>query len=188
MATVVAGLSILVTGRYPRGLFDFNVGVLRWTWRVGHYSYLTLGTDAYPFTLRATDHPAALELSYPERLSRGFVLVKWLLVVPHLLVVGILVGTSLGVGDAPAVPLLTGGLIGLLVLVAGVHLALLRRYPRELFDLLVGLNRWVFRVIAYLALLTDIYPPFRLDLGGMERDSATATGQDGRALVSSGAR
>ena len=101
-ATVVAGLSILVTGRYPRGLFEFNIGVLRWTWRVGHYSYLALGTDRYPpFTLRATDHPATLEIAYPERLSRPLVLVKWLLAVPHLLIVGILVG-RIGLDSDPS--------------------------------------------------------------------------------------
>jgi hypothetical protein len=166
--TVVAGVSVLVTGRYPRAVFDVNVGVLRWTWRVGHYSYLTLGTDRYPpFALRATDHPASLELAYPARLSRPLVLVKWLLAVPHLLVVGVLIGSFGRFGpSSPAV--FTGGLLGLLVLVAGVHLAVLRRYPTGLFELVVGLNRWAFRVLVYLALMTDVYPPFRLDQGGRE--------------------
>lgn len=167
--TVIAGLSVLLTGRYPRGLFDVNVGVLRWTWRVGHYGYLTLGTDRYPpFTLRATDHPARLDLAYPARLSRPLVLVKWLLAVPHLLVVGVLVGSVDRYG--PASPsTITLGLLGVLVLVAGVHLAALRRYPAGLFDLVVGLNRWAFRVLVYVALMTDVYPPFRLDQGGTER-------------------
>jgi len=166
--TVAAGVSVLVTGRYPRGVFDVNVGVLRWTWRVGHYGYLALGTDRYPpFTLRATDHPASLDIAYPARLSRPLVLVKWLLAVPHLLIVGVLIGSVSRFGPtSPAV--FTAGLLGVLVLVAGVHLAVLRRYPAGLFDLVVGLNRWTFRVLVYVALMTDVYPPFRLDQGGSE--------------------
>ena len=90
LTTVVAGACVLLTQRYPRRLFDFNVGVLRWTWRVGHYGYLSLGTDRYPpFTLRPTHHPATLTVAYPQQLSRWLVLVKWLLAVPHLLVVGV---------------------------------------------------------------------------------------------------
>ena len=93
--TVVVFFAILITGRYPRGIFDFNLGVLRWTWRVGFYSYAALGTDRYPpFTLgEAPDYPARLDIAYPERLSRGLVLVKWwLLAIPHYIVVGILMG------------------------------------------------------------------------------------------------
>jgi hypothetical protein len=163
--TAFAGVAILVTGRYPRGIFDLNVGILRWTWRVSFYGYGVLGTDRYPpFSLEDADHPAHLEVAYPERLSRGLVLVKWwLLVLPHLLIVSVLTGGGAAwVSDTTAEvrwPLFGGGLIGVLVLVAAVSLLVTTRYPRGLFDLVVGLNRWVLRVVVYAALMTDDYPP-----------------------------
>lgn len=172
--SVVAFFAILVTGRYPAGIFAFNVGVLRWTWRVGYYSYGALGTDRYPpFSLaEVPDYPAHLDVAYPERLSRGLVLVKWwLLAIPHYLVVGIFAGGGTWIAweaDRNATSLGSGGLIGLLVLIAAVVLAVTGRYPQQLFDLVLGLNRWVVRVAAYAALMTDAYPPFRLDMGGHE--------------------
>ncbi len=164
--TVVAFFAILVTGRYPRGLFDLNVGILRWTWRVQFYATAAIGTDRYPpFTLDHTDYPADLDIAYSERLSRGLVLVKsWLLALPHLIVLGVLAGTW-QFGDADGFQFAVGGLIGALTLAAGLLLLFTGRYPTPLFDLLVGLNRWVYRVTAYVALMTDTYPPFRLDQG-----------------------
>ena len=87
--TIVAFFAILFTSKYPRGIFDFNVGVQRWTWRVGYYSYSALATDRYPpFSLSSRDYPANLEVEYPESLSRGLVLIKWWLrAIPHYLVV-----------------------------------------------------------------------------------------------------
>src|SRR3954470_15627965 len=93
--SIVALAAIVVTGRYPRSLFEFNAGVLRWSWRVAYYAYGALGTDRYPpFTLaEVPDYPAHFEVDYPEHLSRGLVLVKWwLLALPHYVVVGLLVG------------------------------------------------------------------------------------------------
>ncbi len=150
--TIVAFFAILFTGKYPRGIFDFNVGVMRWTWRVTYYSYNALGTDRYPpFSLQTRDYPANLEVEYPEQLSRGLVLVKWwLLAIPHYLVT-----SSLGGGISYS------GLTSLLAIFAGVVLLFRGYYPRDIFELVIGFNRWAIRVLAYAALMRDEYPPFR---------------------------
>jgi hypothetical protein len=169
--SLVALVAILFTGRYPRGIFDFNVGVLRWSWRVSYYTYGGLGTDQYPpFSLEEKpDYPAHLQVAYPEHLSRGLVLVKWwLLAIPHYLVLALFMGGGAYAASDDVSSGWNGGLIGLLVLVAGVLLLFTGRYPRGIFDLVLGLNRWVLRVAAYVALMTDVYPPFRLDMGGDE--------------------
>ncbi|MCS7484757.1 DUF4389 domain-containing protein [Umezawaea endophytica] len=171
--TVLAFFGILFAGRYPRPLFDFTLGVLRWTWRVAYYTYGALGTDQYPpFSLGPEpNYPAALDIAYPEHLSRGLVLVKWwLLAIPHYLVVGIFLG---GGGYAASQAgqwaySAGGGLVGLVALFAGVALLVTGRYPRGLFDFLLGMDRWALRVAAYAGLMTDAYPPFRLDTGGDE--------------------
>lgn len=153
---LVSLFAILFTGRYPRPLFDYNVGVLRWTWRVGFYAYQALGTDRYPpFTLQAGDYPADLSVAYPERLSRGLVLVKWwLLALPHYAVVSLLQG---GGGQHGG-----GGLVPLLAFFAGVALLFRGRYPKGIFAFVMDMNRWAYRVAIYAALMTDHYPPFRL--------------------------
>ncbi|HEU4514335.1 MAG TPA: DUF4389 domain-containing protein [Nocardioidaceae bacterium] len=184
LLTAVAMFAILFTGRYPRGIFEFNVGVLRWSWRVTYYTYGALATDHYPpFTLdEVPDYPAHFSVDYPEHLSRGLVLVKWwLLAIPHYLIVALLAGSGLYVawdttqGNGGGAEYgWSGGLIGLLALVAAVMLLVTGRYPQQLFDLILGLNRWVLRVAAYAGLMTDEYPPFRLDMGGHEAGGGTA--------------
>ncbi len=167
--TAVAGIAILVNGRYPRPIFDLVVGVVRWSWRVSFYAFSTLGTDRYPpFTLaERPDQPATFGVSYPEHLSRGLVLVKWwLLAFPQYLVVAVFTGGWVLGGNSDART--GGGLIALLTLIAAVVLLVRGRYPRELFSFLMGLNRWCYRVLAYALLLTDDYPPFRLDTGGSD--------------------
>ena len=164
VVSIVALVAVLINRRYPDALFDFVVGVLRWSWRVTWYAYGGLGTDRYPpFTLaEVPDYPATLEVARPGELSRGLVLVKWwLLAIPHYLVLAVFAGSSTADGG-------TIGLTGLLVLFVGIALLFTGRYPRGLFDLIVGVQRWVYRVAAYALLLTDAYPPFRLDQGGAE--------------------
>jgi hypothetical protein len=178
--TPVAGVAILITGRYPRALFDLNAGILRWNWRVGFYGWAALGTDRYPpFALAARDYPAALDLAYPVRLSRGLVLVKWLLAVPHLLIVGLITADIMlypiaALNDLAGDMRFVGGysVLNLLVVIAGFFLLVTGRYPASLFGFLMGVNRWTHRVLIYVALMTDEYPPFRLDAGATEGDRA----------------
>ena len=153
VVTVIAGFAILFTGSYPRGMFNFNVGVLRWTWRVSFYGYSALATDRYPpFSLSTRDYPANLEVEYPEQLSRGLVLVKWwLLAIPHYIVVTLLSGGS---G-------FSAGLTTILALFGAIGHLFRREYPGDIFEVVMGFNRWAFRVTAYAALMTDEYPPFR---------------------------
>jgi hypothetical protein len=177
--SVVAFFAILFTGRYPHAIFGFNVGVLRWSWRVGFYSHSALGTDRYPpFTLaEVPDYPARLNVEYPQALSRGLALVKWwLLAIPHYLIVAVFAGgawAGFNAANDDWAWTSGAGLIGLLTVIAGVVVLFTGRYPKGIFDFVLGLNRWVYRVAAYAALMTDKYPPFRLDMGGQEPVRAT---------------
>ncbi len=147
-ASIVAFFAILITAKYPKGLFDFNVGVLRWYWRASFYSYGVLGTDKYPpFSLeKDASYPADLDVPYPEKLSRGLVLVKWwLLAIPHWIIIGI-----------------WQDIIPILVFIAAVILLFTGKYNQDLFNLIMGMNRWSLRVAAYVSLMRDEYPPFRL--------------------------
>jgi hypothetical protein len=181
LVSVTAFSAILFTGRYPRALFDFNLGVMRWTWRVQYYGYSALGTDRYPpFALAdRPDYPARLHVPYPAQLSRGLVLVKWwLLALPHYLILSVLVGGGLwlgtrdGAGGGWESGWSLGGLVGLLTLFAGLAVLFTGHYPDSLYRLIMGINRWSLRVTAYAALMTDQYPPFRLDQGGDDPGTA----------------
>jgi hypothetical protein len=186
MLSIVAWFAIVFTGRYPRGIFDFNVGVLRWSWRVSYYALGVLATDQYPpFTLADADYPARLDVAYPENLSRGLALVKsWLLAIPHYVIVGLFTSglvwyTTEMDAAGNEVAQAGAGLISILVFIAVVILLFTGRYPQGLFDLVMGLQRWVYRVAAYAALMRDEYPPFRLDTGGREPGRSSPSGSPG---------
>jgi hypothetical protein len=138
---IIAWFAILFTGRYPRGLFNFAVGLLRWGMRVSVYTNLM--RDDYPPFGTGGDYPARLEVEYPERLSRWKIFVKWLLAIPHLIVL-----------------YAYGILVNVITLVAFLTILFSASYPKGLFDLVVGYYRWYLRVCAYVLLLTDEYPPF----------------------------
>ena len=172
--SVAAFAAILVTGRYPRAIFEFNVGVLRWTWRVQYYAIGAFATDRYPpFTLEDDpSYPAHFDVEYPERLSRGLVLVKWwLLAIPHYIVVGIFIGGGTWAASH-ASHYGWPGLVPVLAVIAALIVMVTGRYPRGVYDFILGMNRWALRVAAYAGLMTDKYPPFRLDLGGREPERA----------------
>ena len=142
---VATGLMIVFRQRYPRWWFDFQRELARFGGRV--FAYLVLLTDRYPSTV--DEQAVHLEIDYPDvkrDLNRWLPLVKWLLALPHYIVLVFL------------------GLLAVLAVVAAwVFIMLTGRYPRALFDFVVGVGRWVLRVGAYAFLLvTDRYPPFSL--------------------------
>jgi hypothetical protein len=152
LLTIVAGVAILFTGRYPRPIFDFNVGILRWSWRVMNYRFPMNSTDKFPpFTLASRpDYPGDLEIDYPEQLANWAVLVKsWLLAIPQILICWAMIP-----------------LLHVVCYVAAVWLLFTGTIPRDMFDLLMGIVRWRYRVAVYVSLMRDEYPPFRLDPGG----------------------
>ncbi len=148
--TFVAWFIILFTGNLPDSIFDFMTSVHRFQWR--YSSYLLFLREPYPpFEIvgsavdAGTDPPTRFSVEHPDHLSRGLIFVKWLLAIPHYVVLFFL-----------AIGAVIGGLIGFFaVLITG-------RWPEGLRDFIVGFHRWAYRVQAYVYLLTDVYPPFRL--------------------------
>lgn len=138
-------LMLVFRGRYPGWWFSFNLELARFSTRV--LAYLCLMDDRYPST--EDEQAVHLQLTDPGRepdLSRGLPLVKWLLAIPHVLVLAVLgIGAFFAVIGAWFAILFTG------------------RYPRALFNYVEGVLRWELRVMAYaILLITDEYPPFRL--------------------------
>ena len=145
----IAWWAILITGRYPRWMFNYIVGVMRWTWRVSFYAGV-MGTDRYPpFSLAPNDdYPADLQVEYPERLSRVKVIFKfWLLAIPQYIVT------------------YSFDIIGLALSVfAGIALLFTGRYRSDMFGAQMALNRWKWRVTGYISFLYDDYPPYEFDI------------------------
>ncbi len=144
VVTFIAWFAILFTGRYPKGLFNLVVGYYRWDANVT--AYVLLMRDEYPpFTMEAGRYPVTLEMDYPERLSRWLIFVKWLFVIPSIIVF-----------------MLLWIVYGVTLIIAWFAILFTGRYPKGLFGFGVGVIRWSFRVNAYSYLMTDKYPPFSL--------------------------
>jgi hypothetical protein len=144
LTTFISWFAILFTGRYPKALFHLAVVYLRWSARTTAYVAL-LRDDYPPFGGGSPDYPVRFNVEYPEKLSRLLIFVKWLLAVPHVVILGLL------------------GLVGLAVyVIAWFAILFTGRFPRSLFDFLVGIGRWSVRVNAYIYLMRDEYPPFSL--------------------------
>lgn len=146
----IAWFAILFTGAIPQGLFDFMAMALRYQWRVTSYLYFM--RESYPpfeFDALSADpgtDPARLSVEYPERLSRGLIFIKWLLVLPHIIALVFVGIAALFVGIAAFFAVLFTG-----------------RWPEGMRTFLVGVIRWSTRVSAYFYLMTDVYPPFSLE-------------------------
>jgi Domain of unknown function (DUF4389) len=144
VAILISFFAVLFTRRYPRGLFDYVVGVFRWGWRVSSYVYLLV--DPYPpFTLADDpNYPARLQIPYPEDgIDRWRPLVQWLLAIPYLIVAGIL------------------SYVAAIVSFIGIFVILFtKKLPEGMFKLILNPMRWQVRGSAYELWMVDKYPPF----------------------------
>jgi hypothetical protein len=142
-AILIAFFAVIITGRYPRGLWDFVTGVHRWGLRVG--SYVLLLTDQYPpFSLQDDpDYPVTAEWDYPETIDRWRPLVQWILIIPYAILAGILFYVAEFVA-----------LIGVFVILFTKNL------PEGMFKLIVNPFRWQQRANSYGGFLVKQYPPF----------------------------
>jgi hypothetical protein len=142
---IIALFVILFTKKYPDGMFNFIAGYLRWSANVS--AYVNLMRDEYPpFTFDAGKYPVTLEIEYPQELNRWLVLIKWLLVIPHFIVLFFLFIAMMVV-----------------TLIAFFAILFTKKYPAGMFKFSTGVLRWTNRAYAYYYLMRDEYPPFSLD-------------------------
>ncbi|MEW5846562.1 MAG: DUF4389 domain-containing protein [Bacteroidota bacterium] len=147
---IIAFWAILFTGRYPKSLFDFQVGLIRWILRLNARIYNV--SDGYPsFGIHGSDEYTSLEVEYPERVSRSLMLIRfffgWLYVyIPHLF---ILFFRSI--------------FIYILVFLAWFIVLITGKYPKEFHQWVVGQLRWTTRLGLYMNYMTDVYPAFTGD-------------------------
>jgi len=140
----IAFFAILFTTKYPQPLFEFVVNIYRWQMNLS--AYIGLMRDEYPpFTWEPGQYPVTFEIDYPERLNRWLPLIKWLLALPHYIVL-----TALFIAA------------GVVWIIAFFAIIFTTRFPRGMFDFNVGVLRWWQRVNAYVYLMRDEYPPFSL--------------------------
>ena len=144
VAKIIAFFAVLFTGRYPRGIFDFVLGVLRWSWRVTAYVYL-LRDEYPPFSLDDDpSYPATLEIEYPEDgIDNWRPLVQWLLIIPYAIVAGLL-----------------ASLAGIVAFIGVFVILFTRDLPDGMFKLILIPYRWQFRSSAYTLFMVKRYPPF----------------------------
>lgn len=147
---IIAFWAILFTGQYPKSLFEFQVGLIRWTLRLNARIYNV--SDGYPsFGINGTDEYTSLEVEYPERVSRALMLVRfffgWLYVyIPHFFIL-----TFRGI------------FVSVLVLLAWFAVLFTGKYPKEFHQWVVGQLRWTTRIGLYMSYMTDVYPAFTGD-------------------------
>jgi hypothetical protein len=144
IVTFIAFFSILFTKKYPKGMFDFSVNVLRWYMNL--LAYLFWLRDEYPpFSWDAGKYPVTFEVDYPDSLGRFAPLYKWMLVIPNYIVYSLVLIVAY-----------------FLLIVGWLAILFTGKLPRGIHDFLVGTFRWNARAGAYIFLLTDKYPPFSM--------------------------
>jgi hypothetical protein len=146
IAKFIAFWAVIFTRRYPRGLYDFVLGAFRWAFRVG--AYVGLLTDRYPpFSLQPEpDYPVVYEFEYPEEIDRWRPLVQWFLAIPSLIIVHAL-----------------GYLMAAITLIAFFTILFTRNYPEGMFKIVLAVQRWQVRTVAYAGFMVTRYPPFEWD-------------------------